>query len=348
MRRVLFAALIGMFGLSSPAMAASDIARPHLFVMGSLTKVDSNRNTESSNNGWQIGLGYPLTDHLYVEGIYFDNVFETGDNQGSDYYQRGGGLDLHYSFGDRESFTPFILGGIGGVSNDVVPDSLDEDSFYANVGAGFVGRLFNLKWLRYRAEVRYIHDDYLDGMGDVRGAVGLEVALGETSRPQPRERVVEKVVYKEVPARRVDSDGDGVEDSRDNCPNTLPGARVDARGCVIESQTINIDNVTFETNSAELTLNAKKILGAALAFLQSQPNLNAEIAGHTDNVGAAAYNLQLSQRRAESVRAFLIRNGIAARRTVARGYGETSPIANNSTATGREANRRVELRLIPR
>lgn len=328
--------------------SAAEEARPHLFVMGSLTKVDSNRNTESSNNGWQIGIGYPLTESLYVEGIYFDNVFETGENQGSDFYQRGGGLDLHYSFGDRERFTPFILGGIGGVSNDVVPDSLDEDSFYVNAGFGFVGRLFDLKWLRYRAEVRYVHDDYLDGMDDVRGAVGLEVALGGESRPAPKQTVVEKVVYRDVPVRRVDSDGDGVDDDRDQCPNTLPGTRVDARGCVIESQTINIDNVTFDTNSAELSLNAKNILASALAFLRSQPNLNAEIAGHTDNVGAPEYNRQLSQRRAESVRVFFISNGIAASRLIARGYGESVPVASNTTATGREANRRVELRLIPR
>lgn len=328
--------------------SAADQARPHLFIMGSLTKVDSARDTDSTANGWQIGIGYPLTDSLYVEGIYFDNVFETGENQGSDYYQRGGGLDLHYSFGDREQFTPFILGGIGGVSNDVVPDSLDEDSFYVNAGVGFVGRLFNLKWLRYRAEVRYVHDDYLDGMDDVRGAVGLEVALGGESRPAPRQTVVEKVVYRDVPVRRVDSDGDGVEDDRDDCPNTLPGTRVDARGCVIESQTLSIDNVTFDTNSAELSLNARNVLSSALAFLRSQPNLNAEIAGHTDNVGAPEYNRALSQRRADSVRSYFISNGIAANRLIARGYGESSPIASNATATGREANRRVELRLIPR
>jgi OOP family OmpA-OmpF porin len=87
---------------------------------------------------------------------------------------------------------------------------------------------------------------------------------------------------------------------------------------------------------------------SAVSFLESQNNVNVEIAGHTDSVGADTYNLSLSQQRAASVKQFLVGNGIASYRLVAKGYGEISPIASNDTPTGRATNRRVEFRLTTR
>jgi OmpA-OmpF porin, OOP family len=338
---------VSMFSvISTPVFAADELNYPHIYALGTMTNTDSDRNVESTNNGWQLGFGYPLSERLYIEGLYFDNTFETGDNNGSDFYQSGGGLDLQYGFGNREQFTPFILGGIGFAENDVVPDSLDEDSFYWNVGVGFVGRIFDLQWLRYRGEARYVQDDYLDGRSDIRFGLGLEIALGTVQ--QKKEVIVEKVVYKQVVVEPKDSDGDRVVDQFDECPNTLPGARVDGRGCVIEQQVINIANITFETNSAKLTPLGKNTLMSAVSFLESQKNVNIEIAGHTDSVGSDAYNLNLSQQRAGSVKQFLVDNGIASYRLDARGYGETAPIASNDTPTGRASNRRVEFRLTTR
>ncbi|CAA0094377.1 Outer membrane porin F [Zhongshania aliphaticivorans] len=338
--------LVCLAGVASAPVLAEEGVYPHIYALGTMTNTDSDRNVESTNNGWQLGFGYPLTSRLYIEGLYFDNTFETGDNNGSDFYQSGGGLDLQYGFGDRERFTPFILAGVGGAQNDVVPDSLDEDSFYWNVGLGFVGRIFDLQWLRYRGEARYVQDDYLDGRSDIRFGLGLEIALGTVQ--EKKEVVVEKVVYKQVNVEPKDSDGDRVVDQFDECPNTLAGARVDGRGCVIEQQVINIANVTFETNSAQLTSFGKNTLASAVSFLDSQSNINIEIAGHTDNVGSDAYNLNLSQQRAASVKQYLVSSGIESYRLIAKGYGESAPIASNNTPTGRATNRRVEFRLTTR
>ncbi|MBB5187297.1 OOP family OmpA-OmpF porin [Zhongshania antarctica] len=337
----LFVSMISF--VSVPALAA-DEQYPHIYALGTMTNTDSDRNVESTSNGWQLGFGFPLTQRLYIEGLYFDNIFETGDNNGSDFYQAGGGVDLQYGFGDREQFTPFILAGIGGAENDVIPDSLDENSFYWNVGVGFVGRIFNLQWLRYRGEARYFQDDYLDGRTDIRFGLGLEVALGTFQ--QIKEVVVEKVVYTQVQPK--DSDGDHVVDQYDECPNTLPGVRVDGRGCVIEQQIINIANITFETGSAQLTQVGENTLMSSVSFLKSQRNVNVEIAGHTDSVGSDSLNLNLSQQRAMAVKRFLSVNGIESDRLVARGYGESSPLASNDTPTGRATNRRVEFRLTTR
>ncbi len=100
--------------------------------------------------------------------------------------------------------------------------------------------------------------------------------------------------------------------------------------------------VFFDFNSSELKTSSYPELNRAVKLLKAVPTMQVEIAGYTDNVGAADYNLQLSQKRANAVRDYLIKNGINKNRVKAKGYGEESPIADNSTDDGRAENRRVE------
>lgn len=144
-----------------------------------------------------------------------------------------------------------------------------------------------------------------------------------------------------------DGDGDGVVDRNDRCPNTRQGAQVDVNGCEIREE-IQLPGVNFESNSDRLLPGATDVLDGAAATLQRNPSITVEVAGHTDSDGAAEYNESLSQRRAETVRDYLVSAGVDASRMTARGYGETSPIADNSTATGKAQNRRVVLRVIER
>jgi len=142
----------------------------------------------------------------------------------------------------------------------------------------------------------------------------------------------------------LDSDGDGVVDRLDRCPGSKAGAKVDANGCEIR-EVISLKGVTFATGSATLTSGSSAILDEAVATLAKRGNVKVEVAGHTDNRGAAALNRTLSQRRAESVMAYLIARGVSAANLTARGYGPDSPVADNRTESGRAANRRVELRV---
>lgn len=105
-----------------------------------------------------------------------------------------------------------------------------------------------------------------------------------------------------------------------------------------------LEGVNFITDSSELTAGSKRILDKVAESLQDRPEVEVEIEGHTDSVADAAYNRDLSQRRAESVREYLVSKGVAGRRLTAKGYGETHPVASNDTAEGRAKNRRVELR----
>lgn len=105
-----------------------------------------------------------------------------------------------------------------------------------------------------------------------------------------------------------------------------------------------LKGVNFANDSAQLTPASTTILDEVAASLVKRTDVRAEIGGHTDDRGAADYNRSLSQRRAESVRSYLVSKGVDPSRLSARGYGEDNPIADNKTTKGRAENRRVELR----
>ncbi|MGE3538769.1 MAG: OmpA family protein [Candidatus Tectimicrobiota bacterium] len=106
---------------------------------------------------------------------------------------------------------------------------------------------------------------------------------------------------------------------------------------------LTLGDVLFETGKADLRAGALQNLYPLTTFLQKYPERQVMIEGHTDSQGSADSNLDLSQRRAESVQSFLLQNSIEPARVTARGYGETTPVASNTTAAGRQQNRRVEI-----
>lgn len=143
----------------------------------------------------------------------------------------------------------------------------------------------------------------------------------------------------------VDTDGDGINDPDDWCPNEkgLP----EDHGCPKLAQ-YNFDakNVQFATGSAKLLPAAVKELNELVKIMEEHPNFNVSIEGHTDNTGTAAINTSLSAKRAEAAKAYLVKKGVSADRLVAAGFGPDQPIADNKTAKGRAANRRVEFKLV--
>ena len=106
-------------------------------------------------------------------------------------------------------------------------------------------------------------------------------------------------------------------------------------------------NVTFETDRADIRPSFYDVLGSVGLVLQEYDKTLIEIMGHADSTGDAGYNQKLSARRASSVGAYLQSQGVLRQRVLARGFGEEYPVADNATAAGRQANRRVELRLVP-
>lgn len=106
---------------------------------------------------------------------------------------------------------------------------------------------------------------------------------------------------------------------------------------------VNMADVLFETNKYALSQDAQLKLAKLSGIIQAHPGLNLAIEGYTDTTGTPDYNLKLSQQRADTVRDFLISQGLSADTITAKGLGQANPVADNSTAAGRKANRRVEI-----
>lgn len=120
--------------------------------------------------------------------------------------------------------------------------------------------------------------------------------------------------------------------------NLILVTRESARGLIV-----NMSDVLFDTGSAALKPGAREKLAKISGIVLAHPGLKLEVEGHTDSVGGDAYNQTLSEKRADSVRTYLIQQGVRSDTITARGFGKTMPVADNATAAGRQANRRVEL-----
>ncbi len=135
-----------------------------------------------------------------------------------------------------------------------------------------------------------------------------------------------------------DTDGDGVYNYLDQCPRTPKGATVNERGCWV------LKGLTFDTAKWDIKPHDYPILDDAVRILGHNPSMKLEVGGHTDNRGAAGYNLELSRKRAAAVMEYLLKKGISKDRLTSNGYGFSRPAATNDTPVGRAKNRRVELR----
>ncbi len=195
---------------------------------------------------------------------------------------------------------------------------------------------------------------------DANNALKAELAASEARNKQRID---------ELNRLKMDTDGDGVSDYFDKCPNTPTGVKVDGGGCPLpvapmpvkdtvvkieksttyiitpEDQMIVTDtfrNLEFEFGKSTIRKRSLPYLDR-LAALLIKKGFSLKLAGHTDYVGSDAANMILSKDRAESVKSYLVSQGANSSRIEAVGYGETQPIATNKTDAGRQKNRRVEM-----
>lgn len=190
---------------------------------------------------------------------------------------------------------------------------------------------------------------------------GYQIPLFATASSTPASSV-------EVIDSAADSDNDGVDDNNDLCPDSPAGSRVDstgcapaiaptveaecaapqadeavdANGCAVQTSTL-LTAVQFEFDSVELTTEAQEMLDAVVDSIVDGSG-RIEVAGHASDEGDDYYNVDLSQRRANAVRRYLIDQGVSPARIIARGYGDSAPESANTDASGRRENRRVEVR----
>lgn len=334
------------------ANAADDVdTRWYVAPYGSFVLTDDDRN---SGDGWGGGLavGKMLNEHFNVElkGFYqnlgsVSTPALVGANSG-DVDMAGGTADLQYYF-FRDKFSPYAVVAAG-AANTSAPSG-DYVGFIGEAGVGFTYEFCDN--LLVRSDVRYRYNNNFnsvydgansDDFHDMTVNVGFVVPLGEKAH-KPEPKIELPVAVKPTPVADCstrDDDNDGVNNCLDQCAGTIAGSKVDAHGCPIS---LEIKGVQFKYDSAELTPNAKIILDGVANSLIAYPQKNdLDVQGHTSSEGTDKYNLRLSQQRSQSVANYLKHKGVSNKLT-AHGYGESRPIADNSTDAGKSRNRRVEL-----
>lgn len=206
----------------------------------------------------------------------------------------------------------------------------------------------------------------MDRLADI-GECGFAVKAADIASAHDMARYVQRIFLGE----NIDSDGDGVPDARDECPDTPAGVKVDDVGCPLDSDGDGVPDyldkcpgtprgtpvnkygcwvggrVLFDFDKADIKPKAFSILNELAAALKKIPEARIEISGHTDSVGSPVYNMGLSERRANAVRGYLVQQGVAPDQLIAKGYGLDHPIYPNNTQENRAKNRRVQLKVIP-
>jgi len=248
--------------------------------------------------------------------------------------------------------------------NFVYSDNIDgykygtnNDKFsYAHVGVEFAIGKRSSPQLAAHNPVSSMRDEYLWQNQNAKDALQVQVDSAKVKNEELQKQLVAANAL--LAKLSVDSDGDGVSDFYDKCPNTPAGTKVDGSGCPLpvakpqekvtagDRVVINeaLQHLEFSFGKASISERSYATLDK-LAQLLIDKNLNLKLAGYTDNVGSDAVNLRVSQGRAEAVKAYLISKGVSASRIEATGYGKANPIASNKTAAGRRLNRRVEFTL---
>lgn len=289
-----------------------------------------------------LGLGYSINDRWTFEVIASE--FSTETEVGSiDVDGRQYRVDALYHLNSINQWRPYVSFGVGDQEREIpLIDEKARDTLW-NLGAGAKRSLGNN--FDFRTEMRAftsLDEEYTD----IALTVGVNFLFGGRSDSKPVKAAPVAAVAAPAPvaAPEADTDGDGVLDSKDKCPDTPRRYKVDADGCPMQlTETVSINlAVTFDTNSAVVKEDYVSEVKNLADFMNQYADTVVTVEGHTDSSGADAYNKALSQRRADSVKNMLIeRMNIEADRVTAIGYGEERPVADNTTAEGRAANRRV-------
>ena len=406
-------AFVGM----QDASAGAEGGQGYFSIMGSYIDDNESRGLEDGINGGQLGLGYAINDNWNVEAMLSVALPKATLPGAVNQEHTAIGVDLQRVFRRAENFSPYVHAGASTFSVSPAGSGEDLNGAAISFGAGFYinpfksnvsirgefkrrmetasasntrDNLFSLglqipfgpatpKWVdtdgdgvedgsdncpntpagaqvdAWGCELDSDGDGVKDSMdqcpGTPRGVVvdangcpndsdgdGVSDDMDECPGTPAGQPVDEK-------GCELDDDGDGVVNRLDECPGTPAGTPVDRRGCEIKGDYV-LQGVNFESNSDRLLASANSVLEDVSETVLKYPEIRFEIQGHTDSDGSAEYNQGLSARRAQTVFDFFIGKGVAANRMTVQGYGESQPIADNTTAAGKAQNRRVVLSVV--
>lgn len=314
-----------------------------------------------AHEGFELGVGLGTTHaltpddfksaaktgeaNLYWLGYGFDKnwaaelSYDSFDFDGADTKHQTLSASAVYTFFADSRIHPLVKLGVGATeSKDVLDEK--ENSVSGKAAVGLEG---DFKYVSVGALFNYIYIQKAHSNPDIDAASALIPAIYLTIHTA---RDYENTSKSEAPkaaapVAKVDTDGDGVSDDEDKCPSTKAGIEVNGFGCALTEKASIKLQVEFANGKSVLDPKFDGEIKTLADFMAKYPNTNVEIAGHSDSTGKLAANNALSQKRADAVKAALIKAGVDAKRVTSKGYGPSQPIADNKTAEGRQANRRV-------
>lgn len=305
--------------------------------------------------------------------VLFSNADYKHSTQDTDIFRSA--LNGVYEFQKSDTITPFVKMGVGYETMSTHQYD-NHNSVFVDAGAGIKVSLTEQIALKLEAIEMFKHNDeawdnnllFLAGLNFAFGEKAQPVPPAPIEEPKPEPRPEPKVIPVAAPT---DSDNDGIFDSKDQCPNSPSGYPVNEQGCNIDSDKdgvldpsdhcpntptgfkVDTDGCPLRTtlhlhfffDSTYVDQTGASEVSAFAAFMKENPAYKATIIGHTDSVGTMQYNKKLSTRRAEAVKAMLIKEGVESDRLLTDGEGESMPVATNLTEEGRLENRRLEIEL---
>ncbi|GAA5216973.1 OmpA family protein [Corallincola platygyrae] len=325
--------------LLSSAVIAEELNNMPMSVGASLRFAEMDDDREHQGNAYEEGIlgglmfGIDPWEEvgLRARAEYADMDLKNGQDDEGMWYA----ADALFYFDDKSKY---IITGLDYID-------LDDSNTAAHLGLG-MRHLFSQDWalageLILNQGIDENFTDFTLGVG-LSYLFGGEPAIVPTAAPEPAPEPVEEPVAVVEPPK--DSDGDGVYDADDQCPDTPSNFAVDESGCTLYRDEVVSKTlmVNFDNNKAVVKDEYLPEIAELAEFMKQYPQLSVTIEGHTSSAGAADYNQMLSEKRAKAVAAELVeRYGVESNRVKTVGYGESQPLNTDNTKEAAAANRRI-------
>jgi len=349
----------------APVVASAGDEAGHFYVGPQVGGIVASGDRGTKEHDWVYGLdlGYNFnanwTAEANINSTRLKDEYDPGHLRLTGY-----SLDVLRVFNRSGMFAPYIAAG-GGLlnynANHSPFNAPNHNNFFPEAGVGVFIKLWENSnasssfALKPDLRVRWDDDSPRGHLRDYLYTVSFVFSFGPGTKPPPAPTpppppppppAQTQPAPPPPPVAAIpDSDGDGVPDNIDRCPNTPHGVAVDKFGCPLKSSIV-LEGVTFETNSAVLTGDSKPVLNDVAEGLVKHHRLKVELQGYTDSTGSDKYNIVLSGKRANSVREYLISQSVLPEQLTAKGFGKADPVASNATPAGRAKNRRVVMKVL--
>jgi OmpA-OmpF porin, OOP family len=306
------------------AANAAEVMYPKFTISGGYSHAFADGDRASGDGmGFFVGVGVPITHYFNVDfSAYHHGYSDDGASRPNEWTENAVKADFLFYYSRNRVFSPYVGFGAGWARNKLDGTGFESDGSFFDAGVGFQTYPFKKSTLGFVYDIRYrwlSPEDSSSKVEDVIARVGLVIPFGVTyavTTPPVVERAPPP------PAK----------------PAPEPTLGAERR----------FTDVLFAFDKSDLSPKAQSDLDSAAATINElsnqHPNLRVKVDGHTDWIGTDGYNQGLGERRANAVKSYLVRKGVAADRIDTTSFGESKPVASNETAEGRQLNCRAEVR----